>query len=134
MSRRIAAYSKSLRVETISEIQNINNVSQPFQDVYSYTGVGYLNNFEIRIGNQGVLLRLEVDGEEVFNVDVEEFYQNLREFEGVAREIFVTNQPIFVFQPKYAVIFKEGFKIQIKSNDGGNWRDVDFGYVTIEVG
>lgn len=133
MSRNLGAYSEKLRIVTLEQIQNINRSSDPFEELYSTTGTGFISSFELSFNTPDILLRFEVDSQEVFNIDAESFYQNLREFDGVTREIFVTNQDFFVFQPKFPLYYKEGFKIEAKSNDNGTWKDFEFGYVMYEA-
>lgn len=116
----------------MSSIANINNVNESYHTLYNYNGVGYLSCFELAFGSPDVLIRFEVDGEEIFEIDGELFYDNLREFDGISRELLMTNQNFFIFKPKASVAFKENFKIQIKSNDTSNWKDFDFGYVMVE--
>ena len=70
MSNHANHINNTFRLDFSAVNITLPNQSNPFLDIYTYSGGGFFHGFTVRFNDEKIVLRLEVDGNEVFEIDV----------------------------------------------------------------
>ena len=130
----LSAYSgKNLKLKWISQSFNLPRSSEDYRVLYERSGLGFLSSFQLNFGSFDISLKLEIDGNTVFDIDCEELENWFVSYDGFSGEITLINSPDkFIFTPKFAIKYKESIRISARSNDNGSWKDFRGGTIMQE--
>lgn len=110
----------------------LNHVNQAFTDIFSETGGGFVLGFSVTFNSRRVRVRLEVDGEEAFDVDVEEMdLGGSEEYEFANIIKYNTHGYKLSFGPPLGISYGTSFKIQAKANTTSTMRESTAQYISI---
>ena len=65
--------SKKFRIRPSFSKIDLNRSTESFTEVYSHQGTGHIKGFKVKFNSDRVLVRLEVDGEEIFSIDMQQW-------------------------------------------------------------
>ena len=96
--------------------------------------MGYLHGFALRFNDEKIILRLEVDGNEVFEIDIKELKELTKKPEEDFPIPFINyseKRDAVMLDLRHPVLFKESVKIQAKANDNNSGRKLETSIVYI---
>lgn len=108
---------------------DLNPVGGSFNTLYTYSGSGLLLGTTLFFDTDEVLLRITVDGNLLFELDLEEISNRSSvstDFEGLPRFVdfwFDDTEDVFTFRPTWPIEYSESVLIEAKSNDGSTNHD-----------
>jgi hypothetical protein len=108
----------------------LNNTNQSFTTIYSNSNEGTLFSFSCAFNSDNLDLRLEIDGFEVFEINLD----SLADFDNIpfgSFEFDATNDK-FVFTSPKPLKWQSNLLIQARADSGSNSRECLGYWITIE--
>jgi len=92
-----------------------------YYDIYNQSGIITLSGFAIEFNDKKVFIRLEIDGQEVFDINIEKFKSLSNLDNAMQPPLYVSwnnNLKVFYFTPNFPIKSNTNIKIQARSKLG----------------
>jgi hypothetical protein len=125
-------FDSRYRLRTVENV-TLNPVSGDFKDILVWNDAGFFESALLNFSKEKVLLRGECDGEELFNLDLKQLQDNIKNPEYMHNlAISLDNSENgFLVKPSQGIVFTDSFKIQAKSSEDKSNRKASFGICEI---
>lgn len=127
----IPCFSKNYRLDTSFTKIDLPTSSSSYLDIYSYSGTGLLNGFVMDFNSDRVLVRLEVDSQQVFEIDCDDLESYVDDTgKGGGGEFgcalkWNKSKDQISFWSSNPICFTTSVKIQAKANSDSSSRDMN---------
>ena len=122
--------NKYLKIEASNTEIRLPALWEDYQTLYQYSGIGKLIGFTMDFDSDNILIKLTIDGEEVFNLDLDviesmvysnddEKYTRMLGYLGWSK-----SQNTISFYPQSPIIYTSEIKIEAKANYNNYKRDM----------
>jgi len=119
---------------------DLPSYGQSFYTVSTVNDSGALHGFALRFNSDGVIIRLEIDGSEVFEIEAKELKDHFKVGNKDDRLpvfnsmwLIWNEQPkVFLFNPSSPISFNSSFTVKVKGNSGSTDRDLRAYQITYE--
>jgi len=122
MSISIPTIRDNLKFEISADEVELNPVNQDFNEIYSFTGYGYLISACFKLSKETVLFKFEVDGNVVCDLDVEDLstitHTSNRDYHTPI--VYDPNDRVLVIKYSAAINFSREIKFLFKRTTTGN--------------
>ena len=121
-----------LVVKTSNELSSALRITQEYDqglvlsdvtysDLYTATGIKTISGFQIQFDDKKVWIRLEIDGQEIFNINVEKL-KDISDWNSFAQpQSYISwndMSKVFYFTPNFPITSSTSIKIQARSKLG----------------
>jgi len=106
-------------VQQVGVNQSLNTTT--YYDIYTAVGIKTVSGFALEFDNRNVFVRLELDGVEIFNLNVKKVRDILDWNQAALPQFYVSyndNLKAFYFTPAFPIKSTTGLKIQAKARIG----------------
>lgn len=112
--------SSDLRIlQEFGQNQDLDDVT--YTDIYNELGVITISGFALEFNDKKVYVRLEIDGVEIFDINVERF-KDISDWNSAAQpQTYISwndGLKVFYFTPNFPIKSETGIKIQARSKAG----------------
>lgn len=101
--------------------------SESLQELVNINEFGILYSAALRFNNRSIIIRCEIDGELVFELDVENIYNMLSQNDTPTNTSMVfgfeDSKDLFTFKPSSPLMFRNSLKFYAKANSNSSSRD-----------
>lgn len=125
----VATYSSAARVDWSGTTINLPRQNQTHATVYTYSGSGLLSNILLDFNSQNVEVILEVDGNEIINVDIDEIDNAYKRY--LLDRHWMTydkDTKTLSFSPEYPIVYSTSVSVKARANSNSNGRRLE-GYI-----
>lgn len=115
---------------------SLNNVSQEYTSIYSFSGSGELHNFVLDFDSDNILCKLTIDERTVFDLDCDILDNMLDDETYTGSGLWIkwdSNRNALIFTAPQPIPFTAGFTISAKANSSSDSRDLDRYQIEYEV-
>jgi hypothetical protein len=101
--------------------QNITLDDVIYYDIYSVTGIKTVSGFAIQLSDKKTFVRLEIDGVEIFDINIETFKEISNLNAASQPPLYIAwndNLKVFYFTPSFPIKSTTSIKVQARSKLG----------------
>lgn len=129
-------YDSNYRVDWSNTEVSLNPVSQSYTQLYNYSGTGKLHEFVFDFDSDSVLIKLEVDGNTIFDIDGDMLDSIFSSGEGSATQgafclSWNPSNNRIRFTPSLPIKFSSSVTVSSKANSSSTSRDMQRYFVCI---